>query len=171
MDRETTEALDRFQGWLENRLATFMAGVDTRIEAIRAEVTRPADAEPGGGANPFQVAEGAMLVRVRPEDRTRGILRRTHGSRGKLYHASRGWYEVDEATARELGQARQDANDPASPTVFDVCTAEEARTRWLQEQGQAGPGDPLNPLRPDHRGGAFGGPIRVEAPRVVRSGA
>lgn len=66
------------------------------------------------------------LVRVKPYDEGRGHVVRRYNVGGRKFDAEAGWYEVPTAIATMLRQFRQRDDNPRSPRVFDVCTAERA---------------------------------------------
>lgn len=69
------------------------------------------------------------LVRIHPYDPHRGFKCRTYilsGSGYPKFDVTRGWYEVDDATAARLKKILNNPNDPRSQRVFQVVTKAQA---------------------------------------------
>lgn len=93
-----------------------------------------------------------VYVRIKPQNKRRGILRKRHALRlnGQTHHFKAGrWYEVSEQLATALKKCRQIAGDPDSAAVFDICTREEADA--IDEQEAAAKAVTLPPRKQRQR--------------------
>lgn len=71
----------------------------------------------------------SKLVRIYPTNPARGYTVQSYllsGSPYPMFRVERGWYEVDNETAKRLAKIRQNDNDDYSRPVFQVCNREEA---------------------------------------------
>ncbi len=82
------------------------------------------------------MAESSLYVRVKPYNPKKGHLTRRHfdGTYGHKFLEGKGWYEVSAEEGRHLRRTLQNAYDPDSPEVFDVCTLAQARELEAEER-------------------------------------
>ncbi len=87
-------------------------------------------------------------VRLKRYDPAHGMVLRQYWYKGIKFLESDGWYVVDDEVATYLKKhAYQRANDPQSPSAFDICTEEEARRMDEQEFRDAQPRRPAERAR------------------------
>jgi hypothetical protein len=101
-----------------------------------------------------------MLVRIKPPSPRKGLKLRRYTVHGHVFHAERGWYEVNDTVAAYLKTVRNDAENIESPLAFDVCTQAEANEMKIAEERakrvRAEADDPVRAHRiHDTRGGTL----------------
>lgn len=79
------------------------------------------------------------LIRLKPHNPRKGYVVKRYHVGGILFREDRGWYRTeDQVLIDRLRRLRQRSEDPDSPPLFDICTAEEAAEIEEREGRQVG---------------------------------
>jgi hypothetical protein len=79
------------------------------------------------------------LIRLKPHNPRKGYVTKRYHVGGILFREDRGWYRTeDQALIDRLSRLRQRSEDPDSPPLFDIVSAEEAKEIEEREGRTAG---------------------------------